>query len=56
MLSKFGIETKEHLARYVRIGGFEPYCYQEEMYKEIIRKHEENFIDSILKLLKRNMY
>ncbi len=53
MLSKYGIEIKEHLARCVRKGGFEPYCYHEEMYKEINRKYGENFIDSIFKIAQK---
>ncbi|MFC7773664.1 hypothetical protein [Flavobacterium sp. GCM10027622] len=53
ILSQFGIETKEHLGRCVRLGGFEPYCYQKEMYKEIDRKYGENFIDSIFKVAQR---
>jgi hypothetical protein len=53
ILSQFGIETKEHLRRCVRVGDFEPYCYQEEMYKEIARKHGENFIDSIFKVAQK---
>ena len=53
ILSQFGIETKEHLGRCVRMGGFEPYCYQEEMYKEINRKYGENFIDSIFKVAQK---
>ncbi len=53
ILKKYGIETKEHLSRSVRLGGFEPYCYQEEMYKEINRKYGENFIDSIFKVAQK---
>ena len=53
ILSKFGIETKEHLARSVRIGGFEPYCYENEMYNEINRKYGQNFIDSIFKIAQK---
>ena len=40
-----GIETKEHLGRCVRMKGFEPYCYQNEMYKAILKKYGDNFID-----------
>ncbi|MBF4517771.1 hypothetical protein IRZ71_15510 [Flavobacterium sp. ANB] len=46
-LSKYGIETKEHLSGCTRMGSFEPYCYQIEMWKEIDRKYGENFIDSL---------
>lgn len=53
MLGKYGIETKEHLARCVRMGGFEPYCYQDEMYNEISRKFGENFIDSIYRIAQK---
>ena len=53
ILKKYGIETKEHLSRCVRLGGFEPYCYEEEMYKEINRKYGENFIDSIFKVAQK---
>jgi hypothetical protein len=53
ILSGYGIETKEHLARDIRMGGFEPYCYQNEMYKEINRKYGENFIDSIFRVAQK---
>ena len=53
ILNKYGIETKEHLGGCVRLGGFEPFCYQEEMYEEINRKYGENFIDSIFKIAQR---
>ena len=53
LLSEFGIETKEHLGSCVRMGGFEPYCYQDEMYKEISKKYGENFIDSIFKIAQK---
>lgn len=53
MLSKFGIETKEHLGRCIRMGGFEPYCYQKEMWKEIDRKYGKNFIDSLSEIAKK---
>lgn len=53
VLRKFGIETKEHLGSCSRIGGFEPYCYQEEMQKEIDRKFGENFIDSLYTLAQK---
>jgi len=53
ILSKYGIETKEHLGTCIRLGGFEPYCYQEEMSKEINRKYGENFIDSIFKIAQK---
>jgi|SRR5690606_16678050 len=50
MLHKYGIETKEHLSRSIRLGGFEPYCYEEEMYNEIVKKYGETFIDSLLEI------
>jgi hypothetical protein len=53
MLSKYGIESKEFLRRDVRLGGFEPYCYQEEMDKEINKKLGENFIDSLFEVAKK---
>jgi len=53
ILSDYGIETKEHLGRDVRMGGFEPFCYQHEMYKEINRKYGENFIDSIYRVAQK---
>ncbi len=53
ILSKYGIQTKEHLGGCLGMGGFEPFCYQEEMYKEINRKYGENFIDSIFKIAQR---
>jgi len=53
MLSKYGIETKKHLRSCLRFGSFEPYCYQEEMHKEINKKYGENFIDSIFKIAQR---
>jgi hypothetical protein len=53
MLSKYGIQIKEHLQRCTRMGTFEPYCYQEEMGKEITRKYGGNFIDSIFKIAQK---
>lgn len=53
MLSKYGIESKEFLGRDVRLGGFEPYCYQNEMYKEINRKFGKSFIDSLSEIAKK---
>lgn len=47
MLSKYRIETREHMSSCVRIGGFNPYGYQEEMYDEINRRFGKNFIDSL---------
>lgn len=47
MISKYGIETKEHLASCVRMGGFNPYGYEDEMHNEVNRKFGENFIDSL---------
>ena len=52
-LSKYGIESKEFLRRDVRIGGFEPYCYQDEMYKEINKRFGKNFIDSLSEVAKK---
>jgi hypothetical protein len=53
MLSKYGIESKEFLRRDVRLGGFEPYCYQNEMFKEIDRRFGKNFIDSLSEMAKK---
>lgn len=53
LLSRYGIEFKEHLRRDVRLGGFEPYCYQNEMYREINRKFGEGFIDSLSEVAKK---
>jgi hypothetical protein len=53
ILGQFGIETKEHLGRSVRMGEFDPYCYQDEIYNEIIRKFGGNFIDSIFKVAQK---
>ncbi|MCL9804948.1 hypothetical protein NAT51_05430 [Flavobacterium amniphilum] len=53
ILLKYGIESKEHLGRCVRIGGFEPFCYEEEMYKEINRKYGNHFIDSIFRMVQK---
>lgn len=53
ILGKYGIETKKHLSSCVRLGGFDPYCYQEEMDKEINRKYGINFIDSIYKIAQK---
>jgi len=53
MLSKYGIETKEHLASCVRMGGFNPYGYEDEMYHEINRRFGENFIDSLYRIVQK---
>jgi len=53
LLSKHGIEFEEHLRSCVRLGGFEPYCYQDEMYREINRKFGESFIDSLSEVAKK---
>lgn len=53
ILSQFGIETKEQSRRSVRLGGFEPYCYENEMLNEIHRKFGKNFIDSIFKVAQK---
>lgn len=53
MLRKYGIESKESLRRSVRLGGFEPYCYENEMHKEIDRRFGESFIDSISEVAKK---
>lgn len=52
-LGKFGIESREFLGRSVRLGGFEPYCYQNEMYKEINRRFGKSFIDSLSEIAKK---
>ena len=53
LLSKHGIGFEEHLRSCVRLGGFEPYCYQDEMYREINRKFGEGFIDSLSEVAKK---
>ncbi|ENA1815777.1 hypothetical protein ABF174_002425 [Flavobacterium psychrophilum] len=53
ILNKFGIETKEQLRHCVRMGGFEPFCYEYEMHKEIRKKFGVNFIDSIIKVAQK---
>lgn len=53
MLSKYGIKSKEFLRRDVRLEGFEPYCYQNEMDNEISRRFGENFIDSLSEIAKK---
>jgi len=53
MLSKYGIEAKEHLAGCVRIGGFNPYGYEDEMYDEINKRFGENFIDSLYRIAQK---
>ena len=45
IFSEHGIETKEHFGHCVRMKGFEPYCYQNEMYKAILKKYGDNFIE-----------
>lgn len=52
-LKKYGIETTELLRRDVFIGGFRPYCYEDEMNKEISKRYGENFIDSIFKVAQK---
>jgi hypothetical protein len=52
-LSKYGIESKEFLGRDVRLGGFEPYCYQNEMEEAINRKFGRSFIDSLSEVAKK---
>lgn len=53
ILKGYGIETESSLGRCIRIGGFEPYCYENEMYKEINRKYGEHFIDSIFRVAQK---
>ena len=53
ILSKYGIDSKESLRRGVRLGGFEPYCYQDEMFKEINKRFGKNFIDSLSEIAKK---
>ena len=53
MLSKYGIETKEYLGSCIRMGDFEPDCYQKEMWEEIDKRYGENFIDSIFKIAQK---
>jgi hypothetical protein len=47
LLKKYGIETKEFYGRCVRMPGFEPYCYENEMENEIRKRFGEKFIDSL---------
>ena len=53
LLLKYGIETKDFNFSCIRIGGFQPYCYQEEMHKEIQRKFGKKFIDSLTEIAKK---
>ena len=52
-LIRYGIESKSFLRRGVRLGGFDPYCYQNEMRREISRKFGNRFIDSLSQIAKR---
>jgi hypothetical protein len=52
-LLKYGIETKEFYGTCIRWGSFEPYCYQNEMWKEIDKKFGEKFIDSLSEIAKK---
>jgi hypothetical protein len=47
LLKKYRIETKEFYGRCSRIGGFEPYCYENEMENEIKKRFGKKFIDSL---------
>lgn len=53
MLINYGIETIELPRRSVRMGGFNPYCYEEEMDKAIDRKYGAQFIDSLVQVAKK---
>ena len=53
MLRQHGIEIKKFTGTDVRLGGFEPYCYENEMTEEISRKFGENFIDSLFKIAQK---
>lgn len=53
ILCNYGIETQEQLRRDVKIGGFEPYCYEYEMHREISRKYGAKFIDSIFRVAQK---
>jgi hypothetical protein len=53
MLSKYGIETKEYLGSCIRVGVFEPDCYQKEMWNEIDKRYGENFVDSLFKIAQK---
>lgn len=53
LLLKYGIETKECVFGCLNPGGFKPFCYQEEMHKEIQKKFGTNFIDSITEIAKK---
>lgn len=53
MLRQHGIEIKKFTGTDVRLGDFEPYCYENEMTEEISRKFGENFIDSLFKIAQK---
>lgn len=53
LLEKYGIQTKDFSRSCVRLGGFQPYCYQDEMRKEIDKRYGENFIDSLSEVAKK---
>lgn len=53
LFKKYDIETKEFNFSCIRMGGFQPYCYQDEMHKEIQRKFGNNFIDSLTEIAKK---
>lgn len=53
ILKDYGIETKEFLGRDIRMGGFEPYCYENEMGKEINKKYGKHFIDTIFRVAQK---
>lgn len=54
LLKKYGIETRTYARSCIRLNGFNPYCYQELMNEEVVKKYGPKFIDSIKELAKRN--
>ena len=53
IFKKLNIETKKSQSSCLRPGRFEPFCYQEEMQEEIIRRFGQQFIDSIIDVSRR---
>ncbi|WP_298396695.1 hypothetical protein [Flavobacterium sp.] len=54
ILKKYGIETRTYARSCIRLNGFNPYCYQDLMNEEVVKKYGPKFIDSITELAKRN--
>lgn len=47
LLNNYGIETRKNYSGCVRLGAFEPYCYENEMWNEIEKRYGRKFIDSL---------